>query len=243
MYLKPSTRLPTGVRWLLCSLACLGVYASLAVPVQAGMIGFPAPRLDPWQFRFGILGDSFKTDLKNGGDAEATTGRALVRLALGLTNWSELFAQFGVAEFNLDEAAFSGDFGLAYGGGVRFRLWRFPHGQFGLMAQYLRFTSDGDSAGDPADGEWEEIDVALGIGTKRFGAFQFYGGVAYHENEVTLKLPNSRIELDADIPARIFLGLHIYPLRDFPGGEVVVNFEARLVSETPQFTMGLQYQF
>jgi hypothetical protein len=87
------------------------------------------------------------------------------------------------------------------------------------------------------------MDVALGVGTKRFGAFQFYGGVAYHENEVTLKLPNSRIELDADIPARVFLGLHIYPLRDFPGGELVVNFEVRLVSETPQFTMGLQYQF
>ncbi|MDH3598304.1 MAG: hypothetical protein OEU26_01550 [Candidatus Tectomicrobia bacterium] len=243
MYLSPSSSLQAGVRWLLCSVACLIVYANLAAPVQAGVIGFPAPRLEPWHFRFGILGDSFKTDLKNGADAEATSGRALVRIALGLTAWSEIFAQIGVAEFNLDEAVFSGDFGLAYGGGVRFRLWRFPYGQVGLTAQYLRFTSDGDSVGDPADGEWEEFDVALGVGTKPFGAFQFYGGVAYHENEVTLQLPNSRIELDADIPARIFLGLHIYPLRDFPGGEVVVNFEARLVGETPQFTMGLQYQF
>jgi len=243
MYLSPSSPLQTGVRWLLCSLVCLVVYANLATPVQAGMIGFPAPRLKPWQFRFGILGDSFKADLKNGGDAEATTGRALVQLALGITEWSEIFVQLGLAEFNLDAAAFRGDFGFAYGGGVRFRLWRFPYGEFGLTAQYLRFTSDGDSAGDPADGEWEEADIALGVGTKRFGAFQFYGGVAYHENQVTLTLPDDRIDLDADIPARLFLGLHIYPLRDFPGGELVVNFEARLVGETPQFTMGLQYQF
>jgi hypothetical protein len=219
------------------------VYASLAAPVEAGAIGFPAPRLEPWHFRFGILGDSFKTELKNGGDAEATTGRALVRLSLGLTDWSEIFAQIGVAEFNLDEAVFRGGFGLAYGGGARFRLWRFPYGQFGLTGQYLRFTSDGDSAGDPTDGEWEEFDVAFGVGTKQFGFFQFYGGVAYHEDKVTLKVPNSPIELDSDIPVRVFLGLHIYPLRDFPGGEVVINFEARLLSETPQFTMGLQYQF
>jgi hypothetical protein len=164
-------------------------------------------------------------------------------MAVGLTEWSEIFVQMGLAEFNLDEAAFRGEFGVAYGGGARFRLWRFPYGQFGLTAQYLRFTSDGESAGDSVDGEWEEFDVALGVGTRRFGVLQFYGGVAYHENEVTLKLPNSRIELDADIPARLFLGLHVYPLRDFPGGELVVNYEIRLVGETPQFTMGLQYRF
>ena len=47
MYLRPAAPLPTRVRWLLCGLVYLGVYASLATPVQAGMIGFPAPRLDP----------------------------------------------------------------------------------------------------------------------------------------------------------------------------------------------------
>jgi hypothetical protein len=243
MYLSPSSPLQPGVRWLLCGLACLVVYANLSTPVQAGVIGFPAPRLKPWQFRLGIVGDSFKADLKNGEDADATTGRVLVQIALGLTPWSELFVQAGVAEFNLDAAAFNGNFGFAYGGGARFRLWRFPQGQFGLMAQYLRFTSDGDSAGDPADGEWEEMDVALGVGTKRFGAFQFYGGAAYHTDKVTLTLTDTRTDLNAKIPARVFLGLHIYPLRDFPGGEMVVNFEARLVGETPQFTLGVQYQF
>ena len=79
MYLRPAAPLPTRVRWLLCGLVYLGVYASLATPVQAGMIGFPAPRLDPWQFRFGILGDSFKADLKNGGDAEAISAEGRSR--------------------------------------------------------------------------------------------------------------------------------------------------------------------
>jgi hypothetical protein len=51
------------------------------------------------------------------------------------------------------------------------------------------------------------------------------------------------MNLQSDIPARIFLGVHIYPLIDFPGGEFVVNVEARFVGEIPQVTLGLQYSF
>ena len=53
-----------------------------------------------------------------------------------------------------------GDYGFAYGGGVRLRpaapLWLNR-----LAGQYLRFTSDDDdSVGDLVEGEWEEIDLA-----------------------------------------------------------------------------------
>ncbi len=219
---------------------------SVASPVRAGLLGYPVPRLQPLHLQVGIAGDSFRTDLSSSTreDAEATTGRALLTLTLGLTPWSEVFARIGVAEFNVDEAIFEGDFGLAYGAGARLRLWRFPFMQLGLMGQYLRFTSDdADSAGVPFDGEWEEFDVGLGLGTKRFGAFQFYTGVAYHLTHITLEGPESRIKLEEDIPVLAFLGLHIYPFVDFPGGEFLVHVEARFIGEIPQFTIGVSYQF
>jgi hypothetical protein len=39
------------------------------------------------------------------------------------------------------------------------------------------------------------------------------------------------------------VGVHIYPLTDFPGGQFVVNLEARFIGEIPQVTLGLQYAF
>jgi hypothetical protein len=41
----------------------------------------------------------------------------------------------------------------------------------------------------------------------------------------------------------MFLGVNIYPLTDFPGGEFAVNLEARFIGEIPQVTLGLQYSF
>ena len=84
-----------------------------------------------------------------------------------------------------------------------------------------------------------------GLGSRRFGAFQFYGGGVYHHTDITIqdKSVGTRTSLKSEIPARIFLGVNIYPLVDFPGGEFVVNVEARFVGEIPQVTLGLQYSF
>ncbi|ETX02211.1 MAG: hypothetical protein ETSY1_04435 [Candidatus Entotheonella factor] len=211
---------------------------------QAGLIGYPLPRQPVLWPRIELTGDSFKTDLKSDREAEFTSGRALVTISLGLTPWVELYARAGLAEFNVDNFDFKGDFGFAYGGGVRLRVWELPVVSVGLFGQYLRFTSDdSDSAGVAAEGEWEAYDVGLGLGTRRFGYFQFYGGVAYHEVDVTLTRAGSRLTLEQDVPVLAFIGLHIIPLIDFPRGEFLVNVEARLIGEIPQFTLGLQYQF
>jgi hypothetical protein len=103
---------------------------------QAGMLGWPVPRQQPWHFRFELAGDSFRELLED--DAEASSGRALVSMAVGLTSWSEVYGRIGLAEFNLDEALFSGDFGFAYGGGLRLRLFPLPFGTVGAAVQYLR---------------------------------------------------------------------------------------------------------
>lgn len=229
-----------GSLWLALLLGLSGT------PASAGMLGFPAARLQPLHVRFELAGDSFKEDLHNTENAEATTGRALATVALGLTNWSEIFARFGTAEFNIDEALFSGGFGLAYGGGLRLRLLPLPLGVLGASAQYLRFTStDNDSAGVRVEGAWEEFDLAVGIGTRRTGAFQLYAGGAYHQSDITLTVPSTgrRTTLASEIPFRAFVGVHIYPLADIPGGHFLVNIEARFIGETPQVTLGVQYAF
>ncbi len=155
-----------------------------------------------------------------------------------------MYARAGLAEFNVDNADFKGDFGFAYGGGVRLRVWDLPFVQVGLLGQYFRFTSeDSNSAGRVVEGEWESYDIGLGLGTRQIGAFQFYGGITYHEVDVSLTASDSRLTLEQDIPILGFVGLHIIPLTDFPRGEFLVNVEARFVGETPQFTLGLQYQF
>lgn len=231
-------------RLLLCSLALWYLLHALATSATAGMLGYPVPRQRPLHLRFELAGDSFQETLNGLDNARATSGRGLVTTALGLTDWSELYARVGLAEFNLRRVAFDGNFGLAYGGGIRLRLFRFSWGSGGLTGQYLRFQDDDNNNVNRA-GTWQEVDVALGIGSRRFGVFQFYGGGAYHQTELTIRDTSlgTRTNLKSKFPGRAFVGMHIYPLTDFPGGEFVVNLEARFIGEIPQVTLGLQYAF
>jgi hypothetical protein len=231
-------------RLLLLSVALWCLLHTLVTTAAAGMLGYPVPRLRPLHPRFELAGDSFQETLDGLDNAEATSGRGLLTVAFGVTDWSEIYGRFGMAEFNVRRAGFNGDFDFAYGGGARLRLFRLSWGSGGLIGQYLRFQSD-DNNNPSRDGTWEEVDVGFGVGSRRFGAFQFYGGGVYHNTNITLrdKSVGARLSLESDIPGRIFLGAHIYPLVDFPGGEFVVNVEVRFVGETPQVTLGLQYSF
>lgn len=232
-------------QWLISG--CLAVVLLCpGAPAWAGTLGFPAARLQPWHVRFELVGDSFSEKLQNDIEAEADTGRALLTAAFGLTAWSEVYARVGMAEFKVDEDLFNGGFGFAYGGGVRLRLFSFPLGVLGVSAQYLRFTSDDqDSAGEARNGKWQEFDLTAGIGTKRFGAFQFYAGGAFHQSDIVIdgEGPSAALDLKAKTPFRLLLGVLIYPLLDFPGGDFAVNVEARFIGEVPQFTVGVQYAF
>jgi hypothetical protein len=231
-------------RLLLVSVVLWCLLQALVTTAAAGMLGYPVPRLRPLHARIELAGDSFQETLDSLDNARATSGRGLLTVAFGLTNWSEIYARFGMAEFNVRRAEFNGDFDFAYGGGARLRLLQRSWGSVGLIGQYLRFDSD-DNNNPNRDGTWEEIDIGLGLGSRRFGAFQFYGGGVYHHTDITIrdKSLGTRTNLESEIPGRIFLGAHIYPLVDFPGGEFVVNIEVRFVGEIPQVTLGLQYSF
>ena len=230
-------------RLLLLSVILWALLHTLVTTAAAGMLGYPVPRLRPLHARIELAGDSFQEAL-NVDNAKATTGRGLLTLAFGPTDWSEIYARFGMAEFNVRRAEFNGDFNFAYGGGARLRLFRLSWGSGGLIGQYLRFHSN-DNNNPNRDGTWEEVDVGLGLGSRRFGAFQFYGGGVYHNADITIQDNSTgiRTNLKSEIPARIFLGVNLYPLADFPGGEFVVNVEIRFIGEIPQVTLGLQYSF
>ena len=185
------------------------------------MLGYPVPRLRPLHARIELAGDSFQETLDGLDNAKATSGRGLLTVAFGPTDWSEIYARFGMAEFNVRNTEFNGDFGFAYGGGARLRLFRLSWGSVGLIGQFLRFQSD-DTNNPDRDGTWEEVDVGLGLGSRRFGAFQFYGGGVYHNADITIhdKSVGTRTTLKSDIPGRIFLGVDVYSPGGFPGRRV-----------------------
>ena len=242
--------MPVCVRLVLSVIVSIWVLSDSASVALAGAIGYPAARQERLlQVRLELTGDSFREDMEadaTGKEFKTGTGRGLVTVVAGLTDWSEIYARFGGGEFEIVGTGFNGSFGLAYGGGLRLRLLRFGWGVVGVTGQYLRFSSDDDDAGGVgAEGLWEELDAALGIGTRRFETFQLYGGVAYHQSTVTLSGGEGVLESDfgSAVPVRGFAGVNFYPLVDFPARQFVVNVEARFIGETPQFTLGLQYSF
>ena len=245
--------MPICARLVLSVVVSIWVLSDSAPVALAGMIGYPAARQERLlQVRLELAGDSFREGVESKGpismgkEFKAGTGRGLVTVVAGITDWSEVYARFGGGEFELVGTDFNGSFGAAYGGGLRLRLLRFGWGVVGFTGQYLRFSSDGDEVeGGRVESLWEEYDAALGVGTRRFETFQLYGGVAYHRSAIKFSGGQDILESDFEsaVPVRGFAGVNFYPLVDFPAGHVVVNVEARFLGETPQFTLGLQYSF
>ena len=239
-----------GLRLVLSVIVSIWVLCDAAPTALAGTIGYPAARQERLlQVRIEVAVDSFREVMEpagvaTGGEYKVGTGRALLTIASGVTDWSEIYARFGTAEFKIEGTDFNGSFGTAYGAGLRLRLLRFGWGVIGATGQYLRFSSSNDAPSE-IEASWEEFDVALGAGTRRFGTFQLYAGAAYHLSRIDLSGGDGTLESDFEsaIPVRGFVGLNFYPLVDFPAGQFVVNVEARFIGETPQFTLGLQYSF
>ena len=239
-----------GLRLVLGVIVSIWVFCDAAPAALAGTIGYPAARQDGLlQFRVEVAGDGFRelmepAGVPTGGEYKVGTGRALLTIASGVTEWSEIYARFGTAEFHIEGTDFNGSFGTAYGGGVRLRLLRFGWGVVGVTGQYLQFSSSDDEPSE-IEASWEEFDVALGAGSRRFGTFQIYAGAAYHLSRIDLSGGEGVLESDFEsvIPVRGFAGVNFYPLVDFPAGHFVVNVEARFIGETPLFTLGLQYSF
>src|SRR5262245_58197140 len=120
-------------RFLLLSVVLWCLLHTLVTTAVAGMLGYPVPRLRALHARIELAGDSFQETLDAFDNAKATTGRGLLTVAFGPTDWSEIYARFGMAEFNVPSIEYNGDFGFAYGGGIRLRLFQLSWGSGGLI--------------------------------------------------------------------------------------------------------------
>ena len=156
-----------GLRLALGVVVSIWVLCQAASVALAGTIGYPAARQERLlQVRIEVAGDSFRERMEPSGigaagEYKVGTGRALLTVASGVTDWSEIYARVGTAEFQIEGTDFNGSYGTAYGGGVRLRLLRFGWGVVGVTGQYLRFTSS-DDAPSRIDASWEEFEPRPG---------------------------------------------------------------------------------
>jgi hypothetical protein len=70
-------------RLVLSSLALGCLLHAVATTAVAGMLGYPVPRQRPLHLRFELAGGSFQETLDDLNNARATSGRGLVRTAVG----------------------------------------------------------------------------------------------------------------------------------------------------------------
>ena len=84
-------------RLLLLSVSLWCLLHTLVTTATAGMLGYPVPRLRPLHARIELAGDSFQETLDGLDNAKATSGRGLLTVAFGPTDWSEIYARVGMA--------------------------------------------------------------------------------------------------------------------------------------------------
>src|SRR5438309_11372381 len=109
-------------RLLFLSVVLWCLLHTLVTTAAAGMLGYPVPRLRPLHARIELGGDSFQETLDGRDNARATSGRGMLALTFGPTDWSEIYARSGMAVLNVRRVELIGDLDLAYGGVPRLRL-------------------------------------------------------------------------------------------------------------------------
>ena len=198
--------------------------------------------------------------------------RVFLNGTLGLHPNVDFFIKLGTADANMDSnlasAEFDGDFGFAWGLGIKAKLFE-TAGKFRLMgiAKYLsyemnsRYISEGkdfSQAVDPGDSrtynskikakEWE---IGLYV-NQSFKQFSPYFGVNYSDSEIKNEINYNTYYSDGSLIESIertdefrqkdnigiFLGTNI----DVISKVLSVNIEGRFINETAT-TIGINYQF
>src|SRR5262245_41033662 len=77
-------------RLLLLNVVLWGLLHTLSTTAVADMLGYPVPRLRPLHARIELAGDSFQETMNGLDNTKATSGRGLLTLAFGPTDWSEI---------------------------------------------------------------------------------------------------------------------------------------------------------
>ncbi len=205
------------------------VAGGLALPdaASAGRLGDPASVAAPTRFTLGVEYEFLERDIEYdspiapGNEAELESQRVLVRGAYGIAPNLEVFARLGGAEAETDTPSVNGDFGLAFGGGVKGVIFRGPNWALGAVGQFLYYKSE-----NSGDVEVLEFDLATGA-SFALGPVTPYAGLVLQLTQGELTSPAGSSDFDQDNLIGLFFGMNYVPQPN-----ISLGFEAHLIHET-----------
>ncbi len=205
------------------------VAGGLALPdaASAGRLGDPASVAAPTRFTLGVEYEFLERDVEYDSplagvtEAELESQRVLVRGAYGIAPNLEVFARLGGAEAETNTPSVNGDFGLAFGGGVKGVIFRGPNWALGAVGQFLYFESE-----NGGDIKVLEFDLASGV-SFALGPVTPYVGLVLQVTQGELTSPAGSSDFDQDNLIGLFFGMNYVPQPN-----ISLGFEAHLVHET-----------
>lgn len=206
-----------------------------AQEAKAGMIGDPTASGKPNTLsQFNLEYDLVQRDMdsgRTGFGGETTSERILLQGIYGLTPFVDLHLRVGAADLETSSRNFEGDFGVAFGGGARWTLFRKGDLDVGVGIQFLEFLSR-DSSADAAKVTWTEIESFLGGSLRGMERFVPYFGVSLSKAEGDFD-GGPTIRSDDFIGVFVGAEFHIYENYYFAS-------EVRLINEN-SLTLRLNY--
>ena len=213
---------------------CAGVLVLLvaggfALPdaASAARLGDPTSVAAPTRFTLGVEYEflerdvEFDSPLAGVTEAELESQRVLVRGAYGIAPNLEVFARLGGAEAETNTPSVNGDFGLAFGGGVKGVIFRGPNWAVGAVGQLLYFESE-----NGGDIKVLEFDLASGV-SFALGPVTPYAGLVLQVTQGELTSPAGSSDFDQDNLIGVFFGMNYVPQPN-----ISLGFEAHLIHET-----------
>ncbi|HEV8661803.1 MAG TPA: hypothetical protein VGT06_01485 [Candidatus Methylomirabilis sp.] len=205
------------------------VAVGLAFPegARAARLGDPAAVAAPTRFTLGVEYEFLERDIEYdspiapGNEGELESQRVLFRGAYGIAPNIEVFARLGGAEAETDTPNVNGDFGLAFGGGVKGVILRGPNWALGAVGQFLYYQSENG-------GELEvlEFDLASGV-SFALGPVTPYAGLVLQLTQGELTSGAGSSDFDQDNLIGVFFGMNYVPQPN-----ISLGFEAHLIHET-----------
>lgn len=205
------------------------VATGFALPeaASAARLGDPASVAAPARFTLGVEYEFLERDVEfdspffGVSEAELESQRVLVRGAYGLTPDMEVFLRLGGAEAETDTPNMNGDFGLAFGGGVKGVFYRGPNWALGAVGQFLYYQSENG-------GEIEVLEFDLATGASfALGPVTPYAGLVLQVTQGELTTAGQSRDFDQDNLIGVFFGMNYVPQPN-----ISLGFEAHLIHET-----------
>ncbi|MGH7275097.1 MAG: hypothetical protein ACREIQ_11660, partial [Nitrospiria bacterium] len=183
----------------------------------AGMIGSPVATLQRHAIGVGVEGSLINRELafETGASPDIDMSEVLFRGSYGVVDWLNVFLSLGSVDDDFNIVNFSGlgadlkflaEPAMAYGGGVKLTLYKFPKFLLGVGGQFEQFTLDSPSTPTPsvdAKLKWLEYRFFVGAHLNDVPYFVPYGGLYFTglhgELEFSSSFPTTNVEASQSV--------------------------------------------